>query len=121
MSFSYGSKSERKLKDLDRRMVCICREALAILSQRGITDATIFETLRSARRQQYLYKTGKSKTLNSRHFANQHGKSEAVDIVAWKGRPSWDVELMHEICRAMVMAAQLSGHRARHTPSRHDG
>ena len=114
MSFKYGAKSERKLKQLDNRMVCICRTALAILSERQTTDATIFETLRSPRRQQYLFNTGRSKTLNSRHFAHgDTGKSHAVDIVAWQGRPSWDAELMYEVCRAMVLAAQASGYRVK--------
>jgi len=114
MSFRYGAKSERKLKELDDKMVCICRTALAILSERGIVDATIFETLRSIRRQEYLFKTGKSKTLNSKHFAfGSTGKSKAVDIVAWVGRPSWNVESMHEVCRAMVLAAQASGYRVK--------
>jgi len=92
-------------------MVTVMREALEILSERGIVDATIFETLRSVNRQRYLVSIGRSKTLNSRHFANQYGQSNAVDVVAWVGRPSWDYELMLEICRAVVLAAQKSGQR----------
>ena len=92
-------------------MVTVMREALEILSERGIVDATIFETLRSITRQKHLVSIGRSKTLNSRHLPNQYGKSNAVDVVAWVGRPSWDYELMLEICRAVVLAAQKSGQR----------
>ena len=95
-------------------MVCICRTALAILSERGKVDATIFETLRSIKRQQYLFNTGRSKTLNSRHFAHgDTGKSHAVDVVAWVGKPSWSEEPMYEVCRAMVIAAQSSGYKVK--------
>lgn len=43
-------------------------------------DITILEGIRTLERQKELVASGASKTLNSRHFANSHGFSSAVDV-----------------------------------------
>ncbi len=56
-------------------------------------DFIVFETLRNPERQKFLFESGVSKTLNSRHLPNTHGKSEAIDLVyRVNGKPTWDLK-----------------------------
>ena len=54
-------------------------------------DFGISESLRTKERQQELFDTGKSTTMNSRHLPNKLGVSEAIDIVVYvNGKVTWE-------------------------------
>lgn len=47
------------------------------------TDCTIIEGVRSKETQEEYVRTGKSKTMNSKHLPQADGKSHAVDVMAY--------------------------------------
>lgn len=72
----FGSKSKERLAtchpDLQRLMNEVIKHV----------DCTIIEGVRSKDRQEELVRTGKSKTMNSKHLKNSDGYSHAVDVMA---------------------------------------
>lgn len=67
--------------------------------------------LRTPERQQQLFDSGKSKTLNSKHLPQADGFSHAIDLWVWhKGGIPWnDKDLWLQLSRAMLNAAQDLG------------
>lgn len=56
----------------------------------------LFETRRTLERQKELLAKGYTKTLNSRHFPNANGLSEAMDLVLYiDGKPTWDTSKIY--------------------------
>lgn len=82
MGFQFSQRSKRKLEGLHSDLLKVMYEAIKITA----VDFTVLEGLRTPQRQRYLYSTGKSRTLNSRHLTGH-----AVDIAPWvDGTISWD-------------------------------
>lgn len=76
--------SERNLRGVDAQLVALVRFAREI----SPVPFEITEGLRSAERQRYLVRTGKSRTMNSYHL-----RGKAIDFVAMpKGEVSWDLK-----------------------------
>jgi len=68
-------------------------------------DLKVLESTRTVARQKYLVRTGKSKTMNSRHIPSADGKSRAIDIVPLRnGQISWDWKDFHAIAPAIKKA-----------------
>jgi len=93
--YQLGSKSRSKLQGVHPHLVMVVERAIEISEQ----DFTVLEGLRSKERQQELYNTGKSKTLNSRHLTGH-----AVDVAPWP--ISWDWDKFYPIADAMKTAAK---------------
>ena len=74
--------------------------------QEAPMDIRVLEGLRSKSRQEYLVKTGKSKTMNSRHLTGH-----AVDImpIAPSGADPWDWKYFHLLAPAVKLAATREG------------
>jgi peptidoglycan L-alanyl-D-glutamate endopeptidase CwlK len=101
MGYKLGRRSKGRLKGLHPDIVKVVYRAIEISE----VDFTVLEGLRSLTRQKMLLKTGKSKTMNSRHL-NGH----AVDLGAWvDGTVKWDWPLYHKIASAMKKAATEYG------------
>lgn len=76
----------------------------------------VTEGLRSKERQQELVKAGKSLTLNSRHLADAHGFSRAVDLAIWLDKDldrvvdtdelSWRLPYYKELADYVLKAAE---------------
>lgn len=96
--YQLGSKSRSKLQGVHPHLVMVVERAIEISEQ----DFTVLEGLRSKERQQELYNTGKSKTLNSRHLTGH-----AVDLAPWP--ISWDWDKFYPIADAMKQAADELG------------
>ena len=77
MSYKYSNKSLEKLKTCHPDLQKIFKEAIKYV------DITIIEGERSKERQEELVRTGKSKTLNSKHIKQNDGYSHAIDAVAY--------------------------------------
>lgn len=76
--------SERNLKGVDEKLVALVRLAREI----SPVPFEITEGLRTAERQRYLVRTGKSRTMNSYHL-----RGKAIDFVAMpKGEVSWELK-----------------------------
>lgn len=74
MSFKFGKKSLELLNKpgLDKRLVDLCNKVIEI----SPIDFSIVETIRTKEKQEELFKSGKSKTMKSKHL-----DGKAIDIV----------------------------------------
>jgi len=95
MGYVLGNKSRRRLYGVHPDLVLVVNKAIEITTQ----DFTVLEGLRTLERQQQLYSTGKSKTMNSRHLTGH-----AVDLAPWP--ITWDWEYFYPIADAMKAAAE---------------
>jgi len=95
MGYTLGNKSRRRLYGVHPDLVLVVNKAIEITTQ----DFTVLEGLRTLERQQQLYNTGKSKTMNSRHLTGH-----AVDISPWP--ITWDWDHFYPIADAMKQAAE---------------
>jgi peptidoglycan L-alanyl-D-glutamate endopeptidase CwlK len=98
MGYVLGNKSRRRLYGVHPDLVLVVNKAIEITTQ----DFTVLEGLRTAERQQQLYNTGKSKTMNSRHLTGH-----AVDLAPWP--ITWDWEYFYPIADAMKDASDEVG------------
>lgn len=92
--YKLSNKSKSKLVGVHPHLVKVVNKAIEITEQ----DFSVLEGLRSYERQQYLYNTGKSKTMNSRHLTGH-----AVDLAPYP--LSWEWEYFYPIADAMKEAA----------------
>ena len=95
MPYTLGSKSRRKLYGVHPDLVAVVQRAIEITEQ----DFTVLEGLRTQERQQQLYSTGKSKTMNSRHLTGH-----AVDLAPWP--ITWDWDHFYPIADAVTQACK---------------
>lgn len=77
MSFKYSSKSLAKLNTCHPDLQKILKKAIKYY------DITIIEGIRTKERQEELVRTGKSKTMKSKHLEQVDGYSHAVDCALW--------------------------------------
>ena len=94
MGYTLSRKSRSKLEGVHPHLVAVVERAIEITDQ----DFSVLEGLRTYERQEYLYNTGKSKTMNSRHLTGH-----AVDLAPYP--LSWDWEYFYPIADAMKQAA----------------
>jgi peptidoglycan L-alanyl-D-glutamate endopeptidase CwlK len=94
MTYQLGQRSLQNLSGVHPDLVDVVKRAIELTEQ----DFTVIEGIRNIDRQRQLYRTGKSKTLNSRHLTGH-----AVDIAPWP--ISWEWEEFYPIEGAMKQAA----------------
>lgn len=97
-----GAKSKDKLKNVHPKLIKIVEEAIKY------TDFTVLEGLRSIERQEELVKTGKSKTMNSKHLMQQDNYGHAVDLGIWlDGKVEWnDTRYYYHLAGIMKVIAK---------------
>jgi peptidoglycan L-alanyl-D-glutamate endopeptidase CwlK len=94
MTYQLGQRSLQNLSGVHPDLVDVVKRAIELTEQ----DFTVIEGIRNIDRQRQLYRTGKSKTLNSRHLTGH-----AVDLAPWP--ISWEWEEFYPIEEAMKQAA----------------
>ncbi len=99
MTFRFGKASERRLAELDPRLVRVLRRALG----NGVMDFTVVETLRTPEQQQRYVASGASKTPNSKHLAAPDGLARAADIAPYP--IDWKDALRFHVLAGVVLAA----------------
>lgn len=100
--FKLSQRSIKKLQGVNPFLVQVVNLAI----KESHIDFGISEGLRDQERQAYLFETGKSKTLKSRHLVG-----DAVDVYAWvNGRVSWDMKHYEQIAFAFYLSADKLGH-----------
>lgn len=100
MMFKLSKKSLGKLSEVNPDLQKLVKNAIGL----STIDFGISEGMRTKERQQILYDTGKSQTMNSRHLTGH-----AVDVYAWKdGAVSWEFEDYETINVAFSQAAKLT-------------
>jgi|TARA_R100001460_G_scaffold73695_1_gene114585 peptidoglycan L-alanyl-D-glutamate endopeptidase CwlK len=98
--FKLSKKSLAKLNKVNPDLQKLVKSAIGL----STIDFGISEGMRTKERQQILYDTGKSQTMNSRHLTGH-----AVDVYAWKdGAVSWEFEDYETINVAFSQAAKLT-------------
>ena len=98
--FKLSKKSLAKLNKVNPDLQKLVKNAIGL----STIDFGISEGMRTKERQQILYDTGKSQTMNSRHLTGH-----AVDVYAWKdGAVSWEFEDYETINVAFSQAAKLT-------------
>lgn len=97
MPFKLSDRSFAKLEGVDPSLIRVVIQAIALTS----VDFGVIEGVRTRERQQELFDTGASQTLNSKHI-----RGKAVDLMAYlSGRGSWELSLYDEIADAVRQAA----------------
>ena len=98
--FKLSKKSLAKLSEVNPDLQKLVKNAIGL----STIDFGISEGMRTKERQQILYDTGKSQTMNSRHLTGH-----AVDVYVWKdGAVSWEFEDYETINVAFSQAAKLT-------------
>lgn len=98
--FKLSKKSLAKLSEVNSDLQKLVKNAIGL----STIDFGISEGMRTKERQQLLYDSGKSQTMNSRHLTGH-----AVDVYAWKdGAVSWEFEDYETINVAFSQAAKLT-------------
>lgn len=99
--FKFSGRSEQKLEGVHADLVKVVRRALEITP----TDFAVVEGLRTKERQAELFKTGATRTMNSRHLTGH-----AVDIApVIDGQIRWDWPAFQPVIDAMKKAADELG------------
>jgi len=75
--YKFGRKSKEKLATCHPDIQKICNELIKIM------DVTVLEGIRTKEQQEEYVRTGKSKTMNSRHLDQGDGYSHAVDLAPY--------------------------------------
>jgi len=82
--YKYSTKSKTKLETAHPDLQRLFQEAIKHI------DITIIEGVRSLEKQEELVRTGKSKTMKSKHLKQADGYSHAVDVMPYPIR--WELD-----------------------------
>ena len=101
MTYVLGAKSLANLSGVHDDLCDVVRRAIQLTTQ----DFSVFEGLRTAKRQGELYAAGASK-LDGVNQIGRHQTGHAVDLVPYvAGHLRWEWELIFPIADAVRMAA----------------
>lgn len=97
MSFSFGSRSLKRLEGVHPDLVKVMKRAIGC----STLDFTVLEGMRTLATQKKYFASGATRTMNSRHLTGH-----AVDIApVIDGKVRWDWPLYYEIAKAVKKAA----------------
>lgn len=100
MPYNFGKRSNGNLAGVHPDLVRVMREAIT----NSPYDFAITEGVRSQLRQQELFASGASRTLNSRHLTGH-----AVDIAIYdEGIISWDFRLFQQVADHVKTVSKLN-------------
>jgi len=101
MAFKFSDRSRKRLEGVHPDLIAVFDLAI----QRTPIDFTVLEGLRSRDRQAQLFRSGASKTMNSRHLTGH-----AVDVAPLlNGAVSWDWPLYYRLEPVIKQAASDLG------------
>lgn len=109
MSFKLSQKSLENMAGVDHRLIRIAEMAIAITRiDFGIpADGGV----RTASRQNELFKAGKSK-LDGFNKKSEHQSGKALDFYAFvDGKASWDPEHLSQVAAAFLQSASMLGYK----------
>ena len=99
----FSNKSKEKLKGVHPDLVKVLELAITDTKQ----DFSITEGVRTKEQQAIYVRTGKSKTMNSKHLIQSDGYGHAVDVVP--NPVSWELDKFYLIADAIEKAAEFYG------------
>jgi peptidoglycan LD-endopeptidase CwlK len=104
--YRLSKKSLGHLDGVHPDLVRVVKRAITLTK----VDFGVIEGLRTLDRQKKLIKVGKSRTLKSKHLADEGGFSRAVDLSCYvDGKLTWDEGYYRWVIQAMMTAAILEG------------
>jgi len=104
--YKLSNRSKNKLQGVHPDLIKVVKRAIQICK----VDFGVSEGLRSFKRQKIAFKSGYSKTMNSRHLQQKDGYSHAVDLfVLVEGKINWQHKHFRYVIQAMMTAAIESG------------
>lgn len=104
MKYKLSKRSLNKLKGVNPNLVDVVKLAITLTKQ----DFSVICGLRTKEEQAKLLAEGKTQTLNSNHITGH-----AVDLAAYNGGISWEIEDYYEIAEAIRTAAKELNVRVR--------
>jgi peptidoglycan L-alanyl-D-glutamate endopeptidase CwlK len=100
--YKFGKSSKAQLSTCQHEL----QEVMNLAITKSKYDFGISEGVRTEERQAKLVEEGRSRTLKSRHLANQYGMSEACDIMVYvDGEVNWDIKYYKSVARAVFESA----------------
>ena len=106
MSFYFGPRSLLRMRGVHPDLVRVMKRAI----KSSPLDLIILEGVRSIERQQKLYASGASQTMNSRHIIQTDGWGHALDVAPYVDRKaSWHWPHYYRIAPVIKLAAELEG------------
>lgn len=98
MAFKLSQRSLSRLEGVKPELVTVVKRAIELTT----VDFGVTQGLRTIEQQREYVRTGKSKTMNSKHLTG-----DAVDVVAYIGGDiSWELNLYDNIADAFAAAAR---------------
>ena len=96
--FVFSQRSLNNLEGVHPDLVAVAHRAVEMTT----VDFVIIEGLRTVGRQKELFKSGASRTMNSRHLTGH-----AIDIVPWiDGQIRWDWPAFYPVAKAFKAASK---------------
>ncbi len=77
--YVFSKNSLSRLQTLDPDLARVITTAMNF----QVMDFAILCGMRTVQEQEVLFKTGKSRTLKSKHLPNRNNQSEAIDVAPW--------------------------------------
>jgi hypothetical protein len=101
MTFKFGLRSKSNLSFVHPDLIALAYKALEL----STVDFVVTEGKRTKARQRELFKSGLSKTLNSRHL-----QGFAIDVAAlYGGKVTWNWQPYEDIAKAFKEASKELG------------
>lgn len=97
--YKFSKRSWESLEGVHPKLIVVVAKALEVTA----VDFTVLEGLRTIERQETLFESGASNTMDSKHLIGR-----AVDLGAWEGGSiSWHWPLYNLIAEAMLKSADM--------------
>ncbi len=97
MSFSFGTRSLKRLEGVHPDLVRVMKRAIGC----SVIDFSVIEGMRTLAQQKKYMAAGATRTMNSRHLTGH-----AVDIAPYiDGKIRWDWPLYHQLALIVKKAA----------------
>lgn len=116
MTYILGTTSKKRLEGVHPNLVKVVNRAIEITQQ----DFSVYEGLRTQKRQLQLVKMKMSQTMSSKHLKQRDGYGHAVDLLPWADfdgngtkEVAWHWPAIYPITEAMRQAAKELGVRIR--------
>jgi peptidoglycan L-alanyl-D-glutamate endopeptidase CwlK len=110
MSFNLSKRSLSRLEGVHPDMVAVVKRAIKLTE----VDFGVTQGVRTLEQQKEYVRTGKSRTMNSKHLPQSDGYSHAVDVVAYiDGNVVWELNVYDNIADAFATAARELGVKIR--------
>lgn len=102
MAFYFSQRSRDNMEGLHPDMIRVLERGLELSPY----DFGVDESLRTKKKQEIMYRTGKSQTMDSLHLMQPDGYAHAVDLYVFvNGEATWEHKYFRKVVQALFTAA----------------